>query len=247
MMQNFDKASLLQLFRENAASKRREERWLDDQMALADERQWQEHRDKKERETFQDAMDRVTEEQVADFRRRLDDYDTATVRALMENERQLQEARDRKKELLERAYQLSDGRKVFKTEDGMHVFDQNGQEVGGVDPHSMSDSSTKWEDYKSANDKQRELEHQRDELLKFQQKVDQARDKLDRDGTATDLDALEADLKGTVPEAVRRELGDQGQAQDAERKPAAPDISAADLAALPGLGPSRTPSQPNMQ
>lgn len=245
MMQLADQASLVQLFKETAAAKRREERWLDDQMVLADERERREQRDQEKREALHRLIERATEEQVAAFHAQLDRYDTATVQALMENERQLEEAHKREAELLDKAYQLPDGRKVFKTKDGNRVVDQRGREVEGIDPDSIPAGRTSWEDYASADDGAKKLQQQRDELLTFQQHLDQARDKLDHDGTATDLDALDADLKDAMPDAVKRQLGEEGPGHPAANKPVLGTGASADFKALPDLASLRAPAQPN--
>lgn len=247
MMQAADLVPLVQLFKETADAKRREDRWIDEQIVLADERQLLERRDREKREAVYAALEQASKEQIAAFREQLDRYDTATVQALMENERRLDEARKRQDELLERAYKLPDGRKAFKSEDGLHVLDQNGREVGDVDPQSIPDSHPKWEAFKSATDQKAALAQQREELLKFQQKVDQARDKFDHDGTTADLDALSADLKSAMPDAVKHELGESGPGQSAATKPGTANTASADFRTLPDLASLRRLAQPNMQ
>src|SRR5690606_14630576 len=71
----------------------------------------------------------ATEMRIREFEMSLDRHDAATVEALMENERELVEVRERIAERLERAFVLPDGRHVFKSEDGTRVFDEYGVEV----------------------------------------------------------------------------------------------------------------------
>ncbi len=210
-----EQASLVQLFKETAAANRREARWTEDQIVLGEERERQDVRDRKEREAIREAIVAATTEQVEAFRERLDRYDTATVHALMENERQLDEARKRQDELVAKAYDLPDGRKVFKTKDGTRLLDRSGQEVEGVDPQSVPDTYTNWEDFKSSDDQKRALEHDRGDLLAFQARLDHAHEKLDRDGTATNLDALGADLESVMPASVRQEIGTEAKTPEA--------------------------------
>ncbi len=214
MMLASEQTSLMQLFKETAEAKKREERRIDADIIVAEERELSQRREEAKREAMQDAIVQAAE-RIADFRDQLDRYDTATVQALMENERLIEEARKRQDDLLAKTYTLPDGRKAFKTEDGMHVVDQGGQEIEGVDPHSLPDTGTRWEDYQSAHDRGEELQKQRDELLKFQDKLDHTRDQVDHDGAAADLDALDADLKAAMPDAVRNQLGNDDSKPEA--------------------------------
>ncbi len=59
----------------------------------------------------------------------LDQYDAAIVDALIDNEHALEEAGKHRDKLEANAFELPDGRKVFKTEDGQRVFNANGAQV----------------------------------------------------------------------------------------------------------------------
>lgn len=222
MMQAADRAPLIQLFKETADAKKREERRIDADIMLADERELSQRREEAKHEAMQEAMMQAAE-RIADFREQLDKYDTATVQALMENERLIEEARKRQDELLAKAYTLPDGRKAFKTDDGLHVVDQNGREILDVEPYSVPDSTTKFKDFQSVLDRSEELQKQRDALLTFQGKLDHTRDQADHDGIAADLDALDADLKASMPDAVRSQLGnDDAKPETTQRIAPAP-------------------------
>lgn len=90
--------------------------------------------DEAELSSFADAI--VSASEIAEFEVDLDRYDTATVAALQENEVQLAQVRERMDALLGQAYVLPDGRRVFKTEDGLRVFDESGKELDAstIDP-----------------------------------------------------------------------------------------------------------------
>lgn len=70
--------------------------------------------------------------EIAAFTVRLDSYDAATVEAMIANEEALAKVREDVKIMLDKAYMLDDGRRVFKTEDGTRIFDEQGQEVTEV-------------------------------------------------------------------------------------------------------------------
>lgn len=211
---------LLEIFRENAAAKRREKRFEEDNERLFErqknERQQVEEQDRR----FSEAIVAATHEQIAAFTQRLDSYDTATVRALMENEEALNQVRKRRMELEDGAFKLPDGRSVFKTEDGRQVFDQRGVEVPRdiVAPEQIPDGLPRFGAYKANSDQQTRLLHERQEIHDFQKRVDEARETLDKSGvSAKALDRLGADLEQNMPSAVRRELAGGGPAPQVDK------------------------------
>lgn len=148
----------------------------------------------------------ATEAEIAAFRVKLDRYETATVEALIENDRQLTLVRERITDLLGRAHVLEDDRRVFKTEDGERVFDEHGDELSPeiVDPAAIADHRPTWETYSDALDRRDALEAERTELIEFQERLDEARERLDDEGLTTDdLDELGADLEAAMPAPIR--------------------------------------------
>lgn len=146
---------------------------------------------------------------VSEFEQRLDLYERATIEALMENQEALDESSDRLDALLGEAYELPDGRRVFKTENGLRVFDENGTELSAeeLDPDLIEAHRPRWETFKAEKDAHDALTEERQELLDYQEKLDDARERLDQGGlTESDLDELEALLEDDVPEAVTRRL-----------------------------------------
>jgi hypothetical protein len=153
------------------------------------------------------------------FEARLDLYDEATVKALMENERRLDIVDENIGELLGRAYVLPDGRRVFQTQDGLRVFDEHGAELSPeeIDPGMIEDHRPYWETFKGKLDEKDGLIRERQDLLEFQERLDGFRERLDDEGlTEKDLDDMELDLEADVPDAVKRQLG--------ELQPKAPDL-----------------------
>ena len=70
--------------------------------------------------------------QVQEFYAELDVYNAATITALDENRKQLDAVEERLEDLLSKAHVLPDGRRVFKSEDGQRVFDENGAELEAI-------------------------------------------------------------------------------------------------------------------
>lgn len=160
----------------------------------------------------------ATPQDVADFRVELDAYDTATVEALMQNEQDLKAVRDQLDDMLDKAYVLEDGRRVFKAEDGMRVFDEHGVELStdAIDPGLVEDWRPKAEDYLEANDLEKALVEERTEILDFQEKVDHAREESNRgDMTKQELDDLRSDLEANAPPAVKRHMDGYEESQPA--------------------------------
>ena len=167
-------------------------------------------REKEEEETKQFEQMAATTEQLNKFNEMLDNYDTCTVHTLMENRDALDRLNHDLRRMEENAYALSDGRRVFKTADGRRVFDEQGGEVAAstVDPQMIGDHHTRWEAYKAGKDAETKLEAERHDLLEFQAKVDDARDRASKSNiTKKELDDLEAGLTASAPSIVRQQLG----------------------------------------
>jgi hypothetical protein len=233
-MDTVDELTLLEVFMENAAAKRREKRLAEESERVF--KQWKEeqHETEKERKFYQ-AIIAATQEQMAAFTQRLDNYDTAAVRALMENEQALDEVRRKRKELEDGATKLPDGRSVFKTEDGKHVFDQHGVEVPRdiIAPEQIPDSLPKFEVYKANDDKEKSLLETRQEIHDFQKRVDEARETVNNSpASAKALDQLGADLELNMPAAVRSELAGGSAAAQADKPGAAGAAQARQAAAV---------------
>lgn len=153
----------------------------------------------------------VSADEIADFQITLTEYDAATVAALQANELAIDQVRERLDALLAQAHELPDGRRVFKTRDGLRVFDENGTEldVSVVDPELIADSRPRWEDYQPDWLRLQALEEERVDLLDYQHRLDDARLQLDDgDITREEFDKLRDDLVRDMPEAVRAQLPD---------------------------------------
>lgn len=199
-----------------AAAARREDILHAEKMARLDERERERRKTEKlegERRDneFMAVVETVlaTSEEIAAFRVELDEYDTKTVEALMENREALEAVRERIDALLENAYVLPDGRKVFKTKDGLRVFDENGQALSAetIDPNQIDNKKPRWEEFKGVVDEGARLAQEREQLLTYQAKLDEARERLDKgEITHKELESLKADIAEDMPDAVRTKL-----------------------------------------
>jgi hypothetical protein len=177
------------------------------------------------------AMDLVvavlaTDDDIENFTVKLDTYDAATVEALMENEKALERVRENLGLMLDKAYVLPDGRRVFKTEDGTRVFDESGQELKDFDPSQVEDWRPRWERFAEELEQRDALSEERDQLHEYQNLLDETRERLDDEGlTKDELDELEKRLEDNAPEAVKRKVLNDHDAElerdnDSEPQPA---------------------------
>lgn len=210
-----EELSLIERFREHAADKRRERREAEAAQLERDEKKHkEEHRKREEKE---ETEREATTAQIAVFTHALDSYDTATVQALMINQERLDAVRLRLDHTEATAFHLDDGRAVFRTADGRHVYDKTGAEVPRetVRPEDIPKSKPTWEVWQSDKTAERDLLKQRDEIHAFQHRLDQAREQSGQKGVSADaLAKLDADLKASMPQAVRDARANPGGMPD---------------------------------
>lgn len=151
-----------------------------------------------------------------ELRFELDLYGTGTAAALQQNEAELLLAREQREKFLVKAHVMPDGRRVFKTEDGLRVFDEHGREVDAstIDPNEIADYRPRWEAAEPAIREYNRLLDQRAEIIAYQDKLDAARDRLDfGEMTRKEFDDLRDELKADMPDAVRAQIPDMESTQ----------------------------------
>lgn len=177
------------------------------------------------------AVAAITATEIATFHGELALYDTATVTALQENTLALEHVQEKLDPFLGKAHVLPDGRRVFKTEDGLRVFDEYGDELDAqtINPDEIGDDRPYWEKVEPLVMEQKFLMEQRAELFDYQGKLDNARERLDAgDLSREEFDALREDLKADMPNAVRAQIPHMESEQKPELDTAATS-PAADL------------------
>lgn len=164
----------------------------------------------------------ATPDEIEAFEVRLDAYDEATIKALMENQEALHEINAYIDTMRTEAHKLEDGTLVFKTEDGTRVFDEHGQEIGShiIVPNAISDQRPHWESFAAAVKMRDNLLVERQQLHEYQEKLDNARDAA-RSGELTkdELDALDQELADTMPPSVAKHLPDDMKLEGPEPTP----------------------------
>lgn len=222
-METIQLRSYRQEFAKRAEWRRESERRLDQIAQKEKDRKEDRENDAAHDEALLDTamIAMAAETDIADFTAELDAYDAATVEALMENEAQLKAVRQELKILLDQAYVLPDGRRVFKTEDGARVLDEHGIEVKDVDPDSIEDWRPYWEKYQNPFERKADLVRQREDILEFQKLTDDvdaeiAEARENGGMTRERLDELRQKLADEAPDAVKAKMAKDAPEQDAD-------------------------------
>lgn len=139
---------------------------------------------------------------------RLGTHQEALIEALQENREALDASDARLEMMLGQAYVLEDGRRVFKTEDGLRVFDEHGRQVGDseIDPDRIDDWRPRAETYLQERDQNISLRQTQEQLHDYQSRLDSAQSRLDEGNLSrAEYDELN-DLMMHAPSAVRAKL-----------------------------------------
>lgn len=184
------------------------------------------------------ALTVATAAEIEAFSIELNTYDVATIEALQANGAQIEQVEERLGRLLQQAFVLPDGRRVFKTEDGLRVFDEFGVEQNAleIDPAEIADELPRWETVEPVILERDALIAERSSLLDYQEKLDLARDDLDAgDISVDDFNALKDNLKSSMPDAVRARVPGMEPSTGPELDLTAEDLDiSADM--IPGVG-----------
>ncbi len=196
-------------FAKRAEWRREEERHVFAQITEQEKEKKRERERERQDETLMDwafaAL--ASETDIAAFTAKIDERDAATVEALMENEKALAKVREELRIMLDKAYVLPDGRRVFKTEDGTRVFDEHGQEVMDFDAQQIEEWRPRWEKLDDINKEKKALVDERRQLIDYQERLDEIREEVGKDGlTKGELDELEKRLERDMPDSVRGHL-----------------------------------------
>lgn len=113
------------------------------------------------------AADLAPPARIQQFETTLTEYETATVAALIANEEKMAVAQSALDALLAQAFVMDDGRRVFITEDGTQVFDEQGVEVSPeeLDFDLIPPDAPKWEAYAPHLEEYERLDTEKQALL----------------------------------------------------------------------------------
>lgn len=179
-------------------------------------------------EDFGAAMIVAEEIELQEFKADLDLYDEATVKAIIENRDILERLILERDTLLARAYVLEDGTRVFKSEDGEHVYDESGNHVAEeiIDPEQIPDHHPKAEPYLQALDSIKKHEAIQHNLHDYQAKLDEARERTSSgEMTQQELEDYRDELKRAIPIEVNRQLPEFSTSSEHDTKPGSTTMS----------------------
>lgn len=163
----------------------------------------------------------ATEIEVQEFQAQLDIYDEATVKALMENQKALDAINEKIEEKFKDGHIMDDGRKVLKSDDGTWAIDEEGERLDSRthDMDAIPETRVKADDVVTDIKKRDGLRIERQRILDYQEKLDNARERSASDDfTKEELDTLDKELEAEMPMAVKRQMPDYDPAQETNLK-----------------------------
>jgi hypothetical protein len=138
---------------------------------------------------------------------RLDRVESATAEALKASERKVRETRERLERLEALATTDRFGRRVYHTEDGQTAYYEDGTRVPANEFAAIQwrDKSPTWEERQAATQALGAAAAQRDDIVGYQQRVREGRQRLEDDPSAETADEVEAAI-ANMPPSVRERL-----------------------------------------
>lgn len=144
--------------------------------------------------------------QIGEYKAKLVTYDEATVFALMENQEQLDAVRAEIQDMLSRAYVMNDGRRVFKSEDGILVIDEFGEIVTleELNPDLVPFDGPTSDEYLSKLKLEDDLLAERQKIHEFDELKNQQHEELEEGGVTEErLEEMDAELFNAMPDSIR--------------------------------------------
>lgn len=218
---------------------------MQQQVQFEDDRKKKHEKQVREKEEQQlEELVLASAQQIEMFNQQLDTYDTATVRALMDNDVALDTIRRTREALEAGVYRMPDGQIAIKSDDGKRVLDRHGVKLppGTIDPSAIPDGLPRWSAFKAADDTQEKLTRERHDILDYQERLDAAREAVSRGRvTADGLADMNDDLRRSMPDAVKAQLPGPAAKRDIPNlrgaSPTTPGLSEARLSAYAPAGP----------
>lgn len=147
---------------------------------------------------------------------KLDAADRATLKALEEARLRETQARRAYDELQERAAQLPDGTRVYRTEDGKAAYDENGRQLTAEEQASVDwqQGQPSWEEREQSRQRLDDAFRERAEVEQYQERVGELKRRhAEGDLSPEELKELDRAFGNDMPEAVRRHFeAEQGGA-----------------------------------
>ena len=168
---------------------------------------------------YRDLYERVTG--------RLEETEVAVIRALATVRDRIAETRLALDDMLNRAAELPDGTKVFRTRDGTRAYTEDGElltpeQMAGI---QWRDDAPSWEDFTETRDAHEAAVEAEQNILDYQEQVlDPARERIDSGDVPSreELEEIEERMETEMPDELRAYLGDDAAFAADIRDDAAP-------------------------
>lgn len=149
-------------------------------------------------------------ERVQRLTARLDELDRASLEALREADRRVRENEERLRRIRETATVTPDGRRIYRTEDGMRAYYEDGIEATAreMDAVQWEPYAPSWERHQESVRNLDQSIQKRDDIRTYRERLEHHRKHLEnRDDPlrADELDEMEREIN-VMPEAVNRHL-----------------------------------------
>lgn len=185
-----------------------------------------------------------------DFETRLDTYDKATVKALLESQQRLEAYQLERANMLDQAYVMENGRRVFRSEDGSYYMDEdrNAVDPNDLDLSRFTDAMPSAEDFIRIEDNILREQTVQQNIHDFDAAKNKALDRAEDirteiekggmtkerlDELADELDRMDKDLLQIMPPSVRAHVPGLGLDADTPDMKAGFNNVAASSAAFP--------------
>ncbi|MCV6575106.1 MAG: hypothetical protein OIF58_05160 [Cohaesibacter sp.] len=191
------------------------------------QRERQQTKDRQERHDQDDNLDilltvaMATEQEVAVFRARLDDYEERATKHILALQRKLDQEMVEKNAMLDQAYILDDGRRVFKIHDEQRVIDEFGQDVSPdiIVPDEVPNHHPDGKLFIGTLNSLSKTHEALEKTIKFRDRVNEMQDEVDQGKISKDrLQELEQEFEDIMPDILKTE-----NAAPEQKSEAAPD------------------------
>lgn len=151
----------------------------------------------------------LTMQQRLQFQTRIDELDRASLEALREAERRVEQAQKHLDEIQNAATVDDRGRRVYRTQDGTRGYYEDETQVPDAEFAKIKwrPNDPKWEQFRAQGQETSEAVEQRDEIRDYRERLVQTRNRLDR-GEELNADEIAAlqDGNESMPTAVAARL-----------------------------------------
>lgn len=142
------------------------------------------------------------------FQNMLDDYEAKATQRILELQNKLDQQLSKQKEMLDNAYVLPDGRRVFKFKNTDKVIDEFGENVSPdkITANEIPDHHPDGEAYKANIDNIAQTRKDTKETIKFRDRVNEMQEELDQGKVSEDrLNDLKSEFDDIMPDSLRPE------------------------------------------